>query len=214
MVLRRVAGIAVFAVALAVTAGCSDDAPETASVRPAPVAVSSTVASTAPSTPPAAEGSSSGSELAKGPPYERKAGPSGSGCTPPASGALPAGWWAGKIKNVYATSFDFDVVCWFSGQAAIKAGGEDDAGPVEDDYYVRNSDPSPHSESFASATLPATCVGDSNEPFACTVGDVLALYGSGRTTGTISGKEVTAFSTVWLHVTADRPDYLYMQFTP
>jgi hypothetical protein len=133
---------------------------------------------------------------------------------PPGSGTLPAGWWAGKISKVTGTSFGFDVVCWFSGQAAIKAGGEDDAGPVEDDYYVRNSDPTLFSESFSSGSAPATCVGDANKPFACTVGEVLALYGSGRSSGTIGGQEVTAFSTVWLHVTGETPDYLYMQFTP
>jgi hypothetical protein len=214
MPFRRAAGVAVLAVALALTGSCSDDEPDTASVRPAPGAVSPTVASTAPSTAPSPDGSSTGSELAKGPPYERKSGPSGSGCTPPVGSSLPAGWWAGKIKNVNGTSFDFDVVCWFTGQAAIKAGGEDDAGPVEDDYYVRNSEPSLHSESFVSGAAPATCVGDANEPFACTVGDVLALYASGRTTGTIKGREVTAFSTAWLHVTGDTADYLYMQFTP
>jgi hypothetical protein len=211
---RRAGGIAVLSVALVLTASCSDDYPDTASVRPAPVGASSTVASAAPSTASAPDGSPTGSGLAKGPPYERKAGPSGSGCTPPASGALAPGWWAGKIKNVNGPSFDFDVVCWFAGQAAIKAGGEDDAGPVEDDYYVRNSDPTTYSERFPSATAPATCVGDANQPFGCTVGDVLALYASGSTSGTIGGKEVTAFSTVWVHVTGDAPDYLYMQFTP
>ncbi|HEX8770274.1 MAG TPA: hypothetical protein VF711_05855 [Acidimicrobiales bacterium] len=201
-------------VTVAVVTGCSGDKAEKALVRPVPTTVDPTIASPVSSTAPLAPGSSTGSELAKGPPYERKSGPSGSGCTPPGAGSLPAGWWAGKIKNVNGTSFDFDVVCWFAGQAAIRAGGEDDAGPVEDDYYVRNSDPMLYSEHFPSNTAPATCVGDANQPFPCTVGDVLAFYGRGTTTGTIGGKEVTAFSTVWLHVTGETPDYLFMQFIP
>ncbi|MDQ6909467.1 MAG: hypothetical protein M3Z84_01585 [Actinomycetota bacterium] len=212
MSIQRAVSLAVVAVVLAV--GCSNDKADKAAARSVPPTTTTTIAPTGSVSPSVTQTSPAGVDLAKGPPYERKSGPSGSGCTPPRAATLPAGWWAGKIKDVNGTAFSFDVVCWFSGQAAIKAGGEDDAGPVEDGYYVRNSDPTLYSEAFASGAAPATCVGDANQPFACAVGDVLALYGAGKPMGTIGGRQVTAFSTVWLHVTGETPDYLYMQFTP
>lgn len=212
MSIQRSVSFAVVAVVAAV--GCSNGRATKAVARSVPPTTTTTIAPTDSVAPSVTQASPSGNELAKGPPYNRTSGPSGSGCTPPRATTLPEGWWAGKVRNVSGTSFSFDVVCWFSGQAAIKAGGEDNAGPVEDDYYVRNSDPTLYSEAFASGAAPATCVGDANQPFACTVGDVLALYGAGKPMGTIGGREVTAFSTVWLHVTGETPDYLYMQFTP
>lgn len=201
-------------VAASVVAGCSDDTGKDAAARAAPAPTSTPPAPSASSTPAPTTVPATGADLSKGPPYDRKAGPSGSGCTPPDGADLPAGWWAGRISNVTGNSFDFDVVCWFVGQAAIKAGGEDDAGPVEDDYYVRNSDPKRYRETFALASTPATCVGDDNRPFTCTVGDVLALYATAQVSGTVGGRQVTAFPTVWLHVTDREPDFLYMQFTP
>lgn len=204
------------AVAALMAASCSSDKESKSSATL--TTVSSTVAppaTTATTAAPPTTATPGGDSLSKGPPYERTSGPSGSGCTPPARIAeLPAGWWAGKLSAVQATTFDFDLRCWFSGQAAIKAGTEDGNGPVEDDYYVRDAHQR-FRESFSSASTRASCVGDANEPFACTVGDVLALYGNGSTSGKVGGREVTAFPTVWLHVdAAGRPDYLYMQFTP
>jgi hypothetical protein len=213
---RLPANAAVLAVASAIlVAACSSGKASKASAPP------SSVTSTAAPVPAAAASTTLTSSptpgrnpLASGPPYDRTSGPSGSGCTPPDAATLPAGWWAGKLDNVAGTSFDFHLRCWFSGQAAIKAGNEDGKGPVEDDYYVRDT-PKVFKETFAAGTTPASCVGDANRPFDCTVGDVLGLYGSGATSATVAGQEVTAFSTVWLHVAADgKPDYLYMQFTP
>jgi hypothetical protein len=213
MLVRRSVIIATIVLALGV--GCSNDKEDKASTGAVSSSVTSAPGSASTSAPVSTQAPNAGSDLSKGPPYNRTAGPSGSGCTPASPDKLTPGWWAGRIKNVQGnTVFDFDLVCWFSGQAAIKAGGEDDAGPVEDDYYVRNSESKLLLLGFPSANAPATCVGDANEPFQCTAGEVLALYATGQSSGTINGRQVTAFPTVWLHFTGDVPDYLYMQFTP
>ncbi|HUQ62343.1 MAG TPA: hypothetical protein VM121_01140 [Acidimicrobiales bacterium] len=213
MLVRRPVLMATIVLALA--SGCSSDNDDKASTGMVTSSVTSAPGPGATSLPPSTQASTGATNLSKGPPYDRVNGPSGSGCTPASPDKLTPGWWAGRIKNVQGnTTFDFDLVCWFAGQAAIKAGGEDDAGPVEDDYYVRDADSKLLLLGFSSANTPATCVGDANEPFQCTVSEVLALYASGQLSGTINGKQVTAFSTVWLHFSGDAPDYLYMQFTP
>ncbi len=68
-------------------------------------------------------------------------GADGSGCTPGA-GALPDGRWYGLVKGVGAASIDFDLACWFSGEAAVRAARADGAeSPPPNDYYVRNVNP-------------------------------------------------------------------------
>ena len=63
----------------------------------------------------------------------------GSGCTP-GDGALPDGSWFGYVEAVSAGSVEFDLACWFSGNAANAAALEDGETevPVPNDYYVRN----------------------------------------------------------------------------
>lgn len=63
----------------------------------------------------------------------------GSGCTP-GDGALPDGSWFGYVEATSAGSVEFDLACWFSGDAANAAALEDGETevPVPNDYYVRN----------------------------------------------------------------------------
>ncbi len=66
-------------------------------------------------------------------------GPEGPGCTPDSDGTLPEGHWFGFVVSTAVDSIEFDLACWFSGQAAIDAATEDDEeSPPPNDYYVRN----------------------------------------------------------------------------
>jgi hypothetical protein len=66
---------------------------------------------------------------------------SGSGCTPGA-GDLPDGAWFGFVADASADDIEFDLACWFDGDAAIAATAEDgEESPPPNDYYVRNTNP-------------------------------------------------------------------------
>lgn len=66
-------------------------------------------------------------------------GPSGSGCTPGDGASLPEGEWFGFVEATSATGIEFDLACWFTGQAAIEASAEDgEESPPPNDYYIRN----------------------------------------------------------------------------
>lgn len=65
----------------------------------------------------------------------------GSGCTP-GDGPLPDGDWYGLVTSRRNDSLDFDLACWFTGDAAVQASAEDgEESPPPNDYYVRNSNP-------------------------------------------------------------------------
>jgi len=71
-------------------------------------------------------------------PIDGSAGANGSGCSPGA-GALPAGVWFGFVDTKGASSVEFDLACFFFGDAADTAATADGfADVVEDGYYVRN----------------------------------------------------------------------------
>ena len=62
-----------------------------------------------------------------------------SGCKPGTEETLPDGEWYGYIVDVNASEVDFDLACWFSGDAAVTAASEDGAeSPPPNDYYIRN----------------------------------------------------------------------------
>jgi hypothetical protein len=62
----------------------------------------------------------------------------GSGCTP-GVGDLPDGDWFGYVLTTSTTELEFDLACWFTGDAAAAAAKEDGAeSPPPNDYYVRN----------------------------------------------------------------------------
>jgi hypothetical protein len=63
----------------------------------------------------------------------------GSGCTP-GEGPLPDGEWFGFVTFRGNDNLDFDLACWFTGDAAVLASAEDgEESPPPNDYYVRNS---------------------------------------------------------------------------
>lgn len=63
----------------------------------------------------------------------------GSGCTPAAGEPLPDGEWFGYVDGAFDSELDFDLACWFGGDAAARAAAEDGKeSPPPNDYYVRN----------------------------------------------------------------------------
>lgn len=64
---------------------------------------------------------------------------SGSGCKPGTEDSLPDGEWYGFFADLDAEQIEFDLACWFTGDAAVKAAEEDgEESPPPNDYYVRN----------------------------------------------------------------------------
>jgi hypothetical protein len=62
----------------------------------------------------------------------------GSGCTP-GPGDLPDGTWYGFLVSTGTGTAEFDLACWFTGDAAARAAAEDgEESPPPNDYYVRN----------------------------------------------------------------------------
>ena len=63
-----------------------------------------------------------------------------SGCTPSTSGSLPDGEWYGYVVAAATDQLDFDLACWFTGDAAADAAAQDgEESPPPNDYYVRNN---------------------------------------------------------------------------
>jgi hypothetical protein len=68
-------------------------------------------------------------------------GAEGSGCTP-GDGPLPDGEWFGLVTSRSEAQLEFDLACWFTGDADIEASAEDgEESPPPNDYYVRNTNP-------------------------------------------------------------------------
>ena len=66
----------------------------------------------------------------------------GSGCTPGSDDSLPDGEWFGYVDQATTTEIEFDLACWFNGEAAALATAEDGKeSPPPNDYYVRNGNP-------------------------------------------------------------------------
>ena len=62
----------------------------------------------------------------------------GSGCTP-GTDDLPDGTWFGLVVSTEEALIEFDLACWFTGEASIVAAAEDgEESPPPNDYYVRN----------------------------------------------------------------------------
>ncbi|HSF87677.1 MAG TPA: hypothetical protein VLG28_18705 [Acidimicrobiia bacterium] len=65
----------------------------------------------------------------------------GSGCMP-SGDDLPDGEWFGYVASAAASAVEFDLACWFTGDAAVAAAAEDgEESPPPNDYYVRNGNP-------------------------------------------------------------------------
>lgn len=64
-----------------------------------------------------------------------------SGCTP-GTDELGDGEWFGFVDAASATTIEFDLACWFAGDAAVLAAAEDgEESPPPNDYHVRNVNP-------------------------------------------------------------------------
>jgi len=98
-------------VALMVIGACSTDDQSTTAVTTAPTTIKTAAAST--------------NDLARG-----------SGCTP-GTDHLPDGDWFGEVVRADAGELEFDLACWFDGDAAIAAAAEDGE-RLRIDYYIRN----------------------------------------------------------------------------
>jgi len=72
-------------------------------------------------------------------PLPGSGGAGGSGCSPGA-GPLPDGIWFGMVTAKDATSVTFDLACFFFGSIAYTKGAADGV-TVDDDYYIRNQNP-------------------------------------------------------------------------
>ncbi len=73
----------------------------------------------------------------------------GSGCTP-GTDELADGEWFGYVDAVAAETLEFDLACWFSGDAAVLASAEDgEESPPPNDYYIRNVNPQLRSVTIA-----------------------------------------------------------------
>ena len=73
----------------------------------------------------------------------------GSGCTP-GQGDLPDGEWFGYALTTGTDEIEFDLACWFTGDAAARAAAEDgEESPPPNDYYVRNTNETTRTVSVA-----------------------------------------------------------------
>jgi hypothetical protein len=64
-------------------------------------------------------------------------GAHGSGCVVPDYVTLPDGVWFGFAEAVGGGAIDFDLACFFTGEAAVDAAAED--GEEAFDFYIRNN---------------------------------------------------------------------------
>ena len=55
--------------------------------------------------------------------------------------SLPEGEWYGVVVSASPSGIEFDLACWFTGEAAVTAAAEDGSEPPPNDYYVRNDNP-------------------------------------------------------------------------
>ena len=67
-------------------------------------------------------------------------GAEGSGCTPSSEDTLPDGRWFGFATSTTGSEIEFDLACWFSGEAAVAAAEEaGEESPPPNDYFIRNN---------------------------------------------------------------------------
>jgi hypothetical protein len=94
-------------------------------------------------------------------------GAGGSGCAPGA-GALPDGVWFGYVLARTPAEIEFDLACFYFGEIAYTEGAADGE-EVNNDYYVRNANPTPRTIPVAPSVgvweIDAGSVGYLNVPF-------------------------------------------------
>ena len=123
------------AVTTTTTAATTTTTAATTTTTPAPT-TTTTAATTTTSGGPYEVGVPTFNPLA---PLPGSGGAAGSGCTPGA-GPLPDGAWFGYVVAKSATDIDFDLACFYYGAIAYTEGAADGE-EVNNDYYVRNANP-------------------------------------------------------------------------
>jgi hypothetical protein len=124
-----------------VIAACGDDVTDTTSTTTGSTTTVAPSTTEAPTTtaPPATTTSAPTTTSESEPDTNDLA--EGSGCTP-GGGPLPDGEWFGLVTSRGDDSIEFDLACWFTGDAATQAAAEDgEESPPPNDYYVRNANP-------------------------------------------------------------------------
>lgn len=133
---RRVTATVLSAVLLASCNGGAGSPGSSPTTTVPPTADSTSTTGVTTTVPPA---TTSTSPPPTSPPTTFADGPSGSGCSPGDAAGLPEGEWFGFVEATSATGIEFDLACWFTGQAAVDASAEDgEESPPPNDYYVRN----------------------------------------------------------------------------
>ena len=166
---RRVTAVVLTAVLLASCNGGAEspDSSSTTTLPPTADSTSSTAAATT-TVPPA---TTSSPTPTTSPPTTSEDGPSGSGCSPGDAASLPEGEWFGFVGATSANGIEFDLACWFTGQAAIDASAEDgEESPPPNDYYVRNESTMTRSLSV-SPEVPVVWYPEGGDPTTETVDD-------------------------------------------
>ncbi len=127
----------------------------------------------------------------------------GSGCAP-GSDQLADGRWFGYASDLAADEFDFDLACWFSGEAAVVAAAQDGReSPPPNDYYVRNTSANVRVLRVGDDT-PVSWYPSSGDPTTGTDTD----YGSWRVGRSEPGPGV------WVTVSGGRVSAIAEQWTP
>lgn len=144
------------AVALTLVSACSDSASDpiepsgtgdTTTTAPSNTVPPTVPSTTSPSTTTDAPGSPSTAPPTTEP-LDSNSLASGSGCLPDGD-TLGDGFWFGFVAGAEASTVDFDLACWFTGEAAAQVASEDGQEPPPNDYYVRNQ-----SERVRTITIP------------------------------------------------------------
>jgi hypothetical protein len=132
---------------------------------------------------------------------------SGSGCSPGA-GALGDGEWYGLVAGAADGEIEFDLACWFVGDAAIVASAADgQESPPPNDYYIRNTNP-------ALRTVPVA--DDAQVTWLANVGDISSAvttdYPTWLTEREVRGIELQPG--VWIVITGGAITTIEEQYVP
>jgi hypothetical protein len=128
----------------------------------------------------------------------------GSGCTP-GSGALPDGTWFAFVDRATASELVFDLACWFTGDAAVRAAAQDGhPSPPENDYYVRND---------STRLRTVTARGDTTVAWYRQYGDPTTEVVTGYAEWLAARPEAPPFG-VWLDVSGGTVSRIAEQWTP
>lgn len=129
----------------------------------------------------------------------------GSGCTP-GTDELGSGIWFGYVDSANETTIEFDLACWFTGDAAAQAAAEDgEESPPPNDYYVRNVNPQLRTITMAS-TAEVSWMPNPGDPSTQTV----VPYADWLT-----GRETRGYQPgVWVTIEGGEATFIEEQYVP